>query len=117
MLKTFTLIQGDSYFLRFPLLKEGQAWPVAGWSFWWTLKLAEDDTDAAAVAQKSTEQGTILPFPGSSTEVYVVGAPSDTKGKSVGRYVWDFQGKSPEDDIVTLERGYVLLKAEATRAV
>lgn len=114
MLKTLTITQGDSYFVRFPLLKDGQPWPVAGWKFWWTVKRSESDTDAEAVVQKSTDDVTIRTL--STTEVYVVGAPADTKGKDTGRCLWDFQAESPEGDVLTLERGYVVIKPEITLA-
>ena len=115
MLKTLSIVQGDSYFVRIALLKDGQPWPIAGWKFWFTVKRAAADLDAAAIAQKSTAAGTILPQ--GPTAAYVIGAPVDTKEQEVGRCEYDIQGESPEGDIYTLERGNVLIKSEITRAV
>lgn len=114
MLKTLTIIAGDSYFISIPLLKGGLPWPIDGWKFWFTLKRSASDLDADAIVQKSTDAGTILAY--RTTVAYVVGSPEDTKVEAAGRCEFDIQGESPEGDIVTLERGFVIIRPEVTRA-
>jgi hypothetical protein len=112
--KVHTVTQGDSFFLKIPLLKSGQPWPIAGWSFWFTVKKSPDEDDTAALFQKSTAAAQIKAL--AVTSAYVIGLPGDTKGKDTGRYTYDIQGKSPEGDVYTLEDGDFIVRAERTRA-
>ena len=112
MLKILTITEGDTYFVRLPLLKEGQPWPIAGWKFWFTIKNTTADADPG-LAQKTTDAGTIKQL--TPTVAYVVGASADTKGFP-GKFSADVQGKSPEGDIVTLERMIVIVSPEITKA-
>ncbi len=114
MLKTLTITQGDTRYLRVPLLNGPVRCPVVGWAFWFTVKAAAADADAAAILQKSTAAGTILSL--DATSVCVKLQPADTKDIVAGKYLWDLQGKSPSGDIYTLERGYLVVAPEITRA-
>lgn len=114
MLKTFTITQGDTRYLRIPLLKGKVRCPVVGWAFWFTVKARAADADAAALLQKSTAAGTISTLDGTSS--YAKLAPADTKNARPGKYLYDVQGKSPSGDIFTLEHGYLVIAAEITQA-
>lgn len=112
--KVHKVNRGDTFFLKVPLYFDGVLEPVAGWTFWFTVKAdPENEEDAAAIIQKSSGSGiTGL----DATSVIVRVGPADTKTKPVGSYYYDIQGKSPAGDIYTLEEGAFVLKPESTRA-
>ena len=114
MKKTHRVAQGDSFKIQVPLYLDGELSPVAGWSFWMTVKADLSAIDGAALFQKKTADASIVPW--DETSVFVLGDPEDTKDATPGRYEYDIQGKSPEGEIHTLETGYFWVDPEVTKA-
>lgn len=110
MLKTHRVTQGDRRFIRFALLRNGQPWPVQGWSWVLTCKHSWLDGAELITFQKTSAAGGILPY--DTTSVYAVIDPADLRDKEPGRYRLELEGTSPEGDPVTVESAILHLEPE-----
>jgi hypothetical protein len=113
MLKTYHLVQGDAFSLKAPLLVDGIATAIEGWQCWFTVKRSPSDADESAMAQKTLGDG-ISAYDAVTWLIEL--DPADTQSGALGRYQYDIQAKSPDGKIFTLEKGYLFLDSQITRA-
>ncbi len=114
MLKTHRVPRGGSADIKCPLLYNGAEQPIEGWKFWFTAKLLPNDSDAAALIQKTTDNGGIVAHDATNARVLI--EPADTAGKTIGRYYYDIEAMSPGGRREQLEKGYLYIDPEMTGA-
>lgn len=112
MKPTHRVTQGDTFYLKVPLLVDGVPAPIAGWSLIMTVKRGADDSDADAIFQLRADNGGVTPY--DATAWLVTGAPACTRSITPGRYFGDYQAKSPADEIFTLESIFFAIEAGVT---
>jgi hypothetical protein len=119
MLPVITHTIGDDRDYDFAIFdSSGAAENITGWVFWFTVKSAAADADAAALFQLKSEDAGILVDVVVSGLGRILVRAVHTKGKAAGKYQFDFQCRkgAAGTKIETLTRGTFLLTEEITLA-
>ena len=112
-------VQGDDCDYDFAVVDEnGDAENIAGWAFWFTVKSAVSQLDAAALFQLTSDAGEIVIDEAAAGLGRIIVRAANTKGKTPGSYQFDFQCRKgvAGTKIQTLNSGFFNLTAEITLA-
>lgn len=111
MVKTHRIIQGDYAAFKVPLLLDGVASPIAGWSLRTTVR--RDSEDAAPAAELTADNGGITVH--SATEWLSSFSGAVTGALEPGLYYFDHEATDPLGRPQTLERGQLIIEPQITK--
>lgn len=121
----FNFRRGDTIKLRSQIFgSDKKPLDLTGCKVWFTLKYRVQDSDAAALAQVTTDSSvpvgggvTILDAKNGQIGIRVPPAATSGLADQTWELPYDIQVKDPTEDIATAETGTIIIDADVTRAI
>src|SRR5215510_2797953 len=117
--QTLILTRGDDYArtLTVDLDADGTDYDLTNCALWFTLKERLSDPDEEAVLQHVSGDGSLtITDPETGAAAHVI-SHAETVALSPGAYRYDYQLVAADGTVATLERGKLVVRADATRSI